>query len=697
MEKSLRAARIFSGQRNLPGELRARLESVYAQRRSLNGKLCLARANPLQAQLALTSYTWLQSQLGMEIAICLNYIDQLQESALVLSQSRSLAQKSKLPVAVLRNIGFAQSLDNQQGRYASALDEGVQGLHYYWQEPPSTERIYQFYTGFSYSAQKLELWTAAEAFMRHAIALLQAEEDDIQKGAAWLELSKILAAEKDDDAAEAAALKANQLFDGARTEPTSRTYRLIGKMGLADLQLQHGKAGKALETLEPARELLVETDPYFVSLNYYRLFGNVNLALRRLDLAASAYQEAILIAERALPGLESDQRRLDWIARSQDAYRGLVRVFLERHDPESAWKLWEWYISRSYPEELIAAAHKPPRAAASWPELWTTIAAIPLQPGPAMRVVYAVFDDGMEVWTSAHGKLEAAWVPVPREDLERKVRQFTQACAQKDSPLPEVQQLGQDLFTLFAQSMNDELPAQPLIRVELDRSLSGLPVEALRSPQGWYLGEKYSLVHSPGILYEHHLRQPVNLPPTAPFLLADAATFLPGHDLERSTIERLFPKATVLGPEAGPDAILTPLGQSTIFGFMGHGEPYATGTGLRMNPRLLLKAEDFSPHSLRHLQMAVLAACSTGSGGSDGLLDNRNLVHAFLAGGVPNVVASRWNVDSMATAILISNFYASQAGHQSAPDALFSARNQLLKTYNHPYYWAGFSVTGKVN
>jgi CHAT domain-containing protein len=79
------------------------------------------------------------------------------------------------------------------------------------------------------------------------------------------------------------------------------------------------------------------------------------------------------------------------------------------------------------------------------------------------------------------------------------------------------------------------------------------------------------------------------------------------------------------------------------------------------------------------------------------LLNNRSLVHAFLAGGVPDVVASRWNVDSEATAVLISDFYTRVAGAKSAPDALFSARNQLLKTYNHPYYWAGLTITGKVN
>ena len=249
------------------------------------------------------------------------------------------------------------------------------------------------------------------------------------------------------------------------------------------------------------------------------------------------------------------------------------------------------------------------------------------------------------------------------------------------------------------QPVSEALSARSLIHVEVDRPLSNLPIEALHSPHGWYLGQKYPVVHSPGILYERHLRHAVNLSSSAPFLLADAAegNFLPGHDLERSTIQKLFPKATVIGSDADTAAILGPLGKSTVFGFIGHGEPSATGTGLRMNPRLLLKAEDFSLHSLRHLQIAVLAACSTSSSGNNGLLDNRNLVHAFLAGGVPNVVASRWNVDSEATAILMSNFYASQADHHSAPDALFCARNQLLKTYNHPYYWAGFSVTGKVN
>ena len=707
MEESSRAMRTFVMQGNLPGQLRARYESVYAQRRLLNGKACLARADPLQVQLSETSYSWLKSQLDMEAAICLNYIDKLKDSDIALSRSLSLAQKSNLPVAVLRNIGFAQSLNNQQGRFATALDKGTEGLRDYWPGPPSTERVYQFYVGFSRTAQQLGLWAAAEAFIRHAIDLLQAEEDDIQKGAAWIELSKVLAAEKDNDAAEAAALKANRLFDGQSMEPTSRSYRLIGKMGLAELLLRHGKAQEALATLEPARALLSEIDGYFVSLNFYRLSGNINLALasaaadrdrvQRLDLAASAYQQAILIAEQALPELETDRKRLDWISGSEDAYRGLVRVFIEQHHPEDAWKLWEWYISRSYPEELLAAARKS-QAPAGWPALWATISAIPRQSGPATRVVYSLFDDGMEIWTTAHDQLKATWISVGREDLLRLVQQFSQACARKDSALPEVQKLGQDLFALFVQPVNADMPAMSLILIELDRSLSSIPLEALRSPNGWYFGEKYPIVQSPGMLYERHLRPAMNLSPNTSFLLADAAaSYLPGHDLELSTLQRLFPKLKVLGPKADSAAILAALRQNAAFGFIGHAEPYATGAALRISPNLLLKAEDFAPQTLGHLQLAVLAACSTGSSGNDGLLDNRSLAHAFLAGGVPGVVASRWNVDSKATAVLISDFYTQLAGHEPPPAALFSARNQLLKTYPHPYFWAGFSVTGKAN
>ena len=486
-------------------------------------------------------------------------------------------------------------------------------------------------------------------------------------------------------------------------EPTSRIYRLNAKLGLAELQLRRGKPREALATLEPARELLSETNGYFVSLNFHRLSGNVNLALWRLhmtsseylDAASFEYRAAILIAEQALAELKTDRERLQWMTTADDAYRGLVRVLIEQHDQENAWKLWEWYVSRSYP---VSSGNAPYRRGVVWDDLWTKLLSVPdLTPSPA-RLVYAVFDDGIQVWTSSSGHLEAKWIPSARDDLEQTVRDFSQMCSHKDSPLPQVQELGQKLFTLLLQPVAEKLLSGQVIAVELDRPLSGLAMEALRSPNGWYFGEKYPVVYSAGIVYEQSLRRQSTLSPQLPLLLVDAAAngYFPGHEKELAAIQQAFPH-NFPGPAADSAArILGRLSQSAVLSFMGHGEPYETGTGLRVDPKLLLTAKDFTPRNLLHLRLAVLAACSTGSSGRDGLLDNRSLVHAFLSGGVPSVVASRWNVDSQSTADLMSDFYHGLPKEPPA-QALFSARNQLLKTYSHPYYWAGFSVTGRAN
>jgi CHAT domain-containing protein len=693
-----RAAKIFRQHRNSAGELRAEYEFVYAERRRLTGKNCMARAGPLQARVVRTRYYRLQSLLDTEIALCLNYVGKLKESETALLKSLQIAQNSHLPIAVLRNMAFSQSLHDLQREYEPAMRDGIEGLRQYWDGPPCDERLYQFYAVFSRTAKKNGFLAASEAFMERGVEILKTGDDNIQKAAALQELSNILVQEGENDAADLAAREANEFYDLDIKEPTSRKYSLAGKIGLAEWQLQRGKPRDALATLEPVRGLLAETDGYFILLDFHRLTGNAYLALRQWHEASSAYQSAILIAEQDMSELKNDEERLDWLKKSDDAYRGLVRVLLEQRATDDAWKLWEWYISRSHPENVLHAPHKQPFQ--DWPGLWAEISTIEKPSDGSVRMIYAIFEDGVQIWTASRSQLTSRWIAIGRKELEEKAQQFSRACARKDSPLPEIQTLGQVLFAWLVQPVKEELPSTPqLLAIEMDRTLSDVPLEALRSPEGWYLGEKYSVIYSPGILYEQELRQQVKMSSQTPFLLVDASAdgYFPGREEELSAIQHAFVKTNVLGAGADSAKIQAGLGQSAIFGFLGHGESNGGGTGLRVSPKLLLNARDFPPRTLQRLQLAVLAACSTGSSSADGLLDNRSLVHAFLAGGVPNVVASRWNVDSQSTAFLMSDLYDRLAQNQSAPVALFSARNQLLKTYPHPYYWAGFDVTGKAN
>lgn len=701
IKQSHLAEELFHSQHDFPGELRARYESVYASQRFLHGKECLVRADPLETAVAATTYHWLQSQVALERAICLNFTSNLSAVSSELSSSLNTAKRFHFPILALRNIGISQGLEIQQGKYDAAWEAGLQGLGDYWTGPPSGQRVYQFYVGLALSAEHRELWSAAEVLLRHAINILT-EEDSIQRGAALLELAKILIAEKQDSTAEDELIEANRLFDREPGEPTARSYLLAGKIGLAELQFKRGRPAEALSTLEPVQELLSETDGYFVSLRYYQLFGNISLQLKQLDRASEAYKSAVVIVEKSLGGIKNDSDRLQWMQAADDAYRGLVRVLIEERNQADSLRLWEWQESRPSQESTVSATHLVKDGRISWPRIWASAAGVSWHEGNAVRIIYAVFNDGIQIWTISSDKLTTAWVPTTRVQLEKMIQQFSQGCARPDSPLAEVQQQGQDLFSLLLQPVIDELPAGSVVAVELDRSLAGLPVEALRSPAGWYFAERYPVIYSPGVVREKHLRNPEPVNASRSFLLADASegsggSYLPGSELERETISRLFPRKKIIGSEAGLAETQTLLAKSDIFGFIGHGERNGTGTALRVNPGLLLRTEDFSPLILQRLQMAVLAACATGLGGENGLLDNRNLVHAFLAGDVPSVIASNWNVDSVATAKLMKAFYLHFARGESAAMALFAARTEILKVRTHPYFWAAFNLIGKTS
>jgi CHAT domain-containing protein len=99
------------------------------------------------------------------------------------------------------------------------------------------------------------------------------------------------------------------------------------------------------------------------------------------------------------------------------------------------------------------------------------------------------------------------------------------------------------------------------------------------------------------------------------------------------------------------------------------------------------------------MRLVVLAACSSDYSGN-GLWGPESLVRALLAGKVPNVIASRWDVDSQSTGELFKSFYTYLSQGETPAQALQHARHTFRKAHperTHPYYWAGFYLTGKAS
>jgi CHAT domain-containing protein len=223
------------------------------------------------------------------------------------------------------------------------------------------------------------------------------------------------------------------------------------------------------------------------------------------------------------------------------------------------------------------------------------------------------------------------------------------------------------------------------------------------SPGGWYFGEKYPVLYSPGMRMEQSLRSPEMIGSQEPLLLLDASHspgsgYLPGMQEQRDAISRLFSRTKIVDSSSTswPEA-RSRLAASGILHYMGHGRPDGSGTSLDYNGSQSLRAKDFTPELLRRSQLVVLAACSSGRGKNNGLWDTNSLIHTFLAAGVPRVIASHWNVDSETTSQLMISFYQHVAADKTVPQAIYEARKEILEKRPHPYYWAGFSLTGRVN
>jgi CHAT domain-containing protein len=72
------------------------------------------------------------------------------------------------------------------------------------------------------------------------------------------------------------------------------------------------------------------------------------------------------------------------------------------------------------------------------------------------------------------------------------------------------------------------------------------------------------------------------------------------------------------------------------------------------------------------------------------------LVQAFHSAGASNVMAALWPVDDKATADLMSAFYSALVSGRSEAEALADAQRQMIgnKSTAHPFYWAGFTMSG---
>jgi CHAT domain-containing protein len=690
------AARLFAEQKNSPGRLFAKFQEVYGRRSLLQGEECLAGADLLWDELSRTRYHWLQGQVALERAQCKNFRGDLADSDSDSKVSLAVAEHSHFPVLQLRVLGISAAMHSQQGRCDAAWEQGIEGLKQYWKGAYPRDRLDQFYSVMWQCSEESGSLYAAEALLQHTLSMRQGAltRNPFREAMLHLRLRNMFLAQRQFTRANDEDAKASSLLNSLRNEKVDATeFRLINDIEPAELQLQQGDPERALATIKRVGETLKTVQNDLTVLSFNRVLGDIYLELKRFEEATAAYQTAIGTAEAALVSLKDGNERLKWLKATDDSYRGLVRVLLEQKRDQEALERWEWYQSRPWLRGFQGSAAFPSKRKDTNNQISYH----------ATHVVYANFKDGLQIWVSSSKGVRGTWVRVKKQDFERAVRDFAERCSTPDSALTDVHEPGAWLFTQMLQPVIGQLPASEAVVVELDRSAYNLSVEALTSPAGWYFGEKYPVVYSPGVHLEQSLRSPAPVDSRSDIFVLDAsrspgAGYLPGMEAQRSAIVRNFPRTRIVDSAGTTWSKVGPqLKSSQVFHYMGHGRRDGSGTTLVFNDAESLRAKDIAPALFSRSQLVVLAACSTGFGRDNGLLDSNSLVRAFLMAGVPRVIASHWDVDSDTTSRLMISFYRNIETDKSVVQAIFHARKEILSSHPHPYYWASFSMTGGVS
>ena len=218
-------------------------------------------------------------------------------------------------------------------------------------------------------------------------------------------------------------------------------------------------------------------------------------------------------------------------------------------------------------------------------------------------------------------------------------------------------------------------------------------------------------------------------------------------EIESAVIAQQYSSKRIAGREATRDQVKEALETGAdIFHFTGHAYHNIDNplkSALAFAGEDLLTLRDIFQLDLHTYSLVCLSACETGITSKQGLIDEFvGLSSGFLAAGVAHVVSTLWTVDEISSALIMIEFYRRFKAGATPPEALKQAKHwlrtiayydlakwykeraaevehydlgccEILESaasnaeeeakkkgatncpYIHPYYWAGFTITGK--
>lgn len=696
------AGRLFASERNNAGELRARVEYMFASQDAQDGSGCLKAASGVGPRLQGHFYPWLQAQFLIESGNCTWISGNLGDVQKFFLRAAQLAESAAYGVIYLRTQDHLSLLAQTVGDIPAAWARTQKALGDYWAGVYPAMRGYNLYYDRYEVASSTKQPYLQMAALRDGVSLSESFDDKLLGAFAHLLMANTAVELAEMELGKAEYARASQMFASSPQIESTRIARLEAETRIAGVEIYQGKTQLAIDRLQQKASEIAQHPTNYLSILYYSTLGEAETQAGHMHEADSALRLAVALADRRLRSLHDDKSRIEWVEQSASAYRNLVQQRLLQGDAEGALELWE-----SFRGAELRTVTSLPSSSPELPELHEVASRLPNLTKETV-VTYAALPKGLAVWVYDDRGIWSNWIQDDPKEIQAQVERFRALCSDLTSEQFDVERNARNLYRILFAPIEQRISPDRLLVIDADDELAGIPFEALIDAQGHYLTDRFSIVASRGIYYRGDSRAAA--PIAASSVAMVAAVPSPSADLgltlsplpdalaEADAVASRFTNVRLLqGSQANAGALATGLPDAQIFHFAGHALVSTSHSGLLLSDSLL-SAGDLRKMPISRLQLAVLSACKTqdDSAGYGG--DGDGLVRVFLAAGVPNVVASRWNVNSSATRQFMELFYQNLLNGGSVADSIREAQISLRSHsgMSHPFYWAAFSVFGLV-
>ena len=708
LKKTQEAQSSFEHLGNLAGVTRARIEEVFNLEHLLDDRRCQAAAEGLPAIFARQRYPWMAAQFWADDAACHEQQNDFAESLACLRRSTDMSSEADYKIIHIRAIGFLAAIEATIGNRDLTWRVSLQGLRDYWNGGYPPVRKAQFYGNLNrteepssrvYSAllmrrealREMSLLNVAQAFNANRFFLVQAE----------IRAGEIQEAAKD--------------FQAANSERTALDLHWGSKSNFDDLAVWLAQAYLTREDTADAASMLklvsqdiAGTDNRDIELGYATAMGELLLLNGEMEKAETELTQAAALAELGYRDTRGSQEKIAWIEKARPVYAGLASLRLrEGKSPIEALAIWERYrvLSSGVPLPSFCQGDDLSCLAPALENLRRSL--------NDQTILGSIrLDRSLLLWTMDNRGLQFHEVAIDPEQFDLFCHAFADTLATPSSSEASIRFYGERIAHELLASPLPGLDSRRTLVFDLDDTMEFLPTAVL-PVNGKYLGLQFatSTLHSM-LLADRRASATNRLQQGLVVGASDPGDpdvpRLPEARTEAEAVAAFLVRSRVFvgsDAQAGPIAANAP--HAALIHFAGHTQTVGGNT------RLLLAGADragqhakaganwldagtFRPHNLSGCRLVVLSACSTGKREERDFDDIQDIVQTLAASGAQQIVATHWDVDSAASAVLMKTFYSGLARGLTVPRALLEAKNALSASaeYRHPYYWAPYYVFG---